>query len=224
MTAQRRKPSSAQRAVEEIRDLILTNELPAGASYLETELAERLGMSRTPVREALLVLETQGLVEMRPRKGARIKALSAEDMREIYDILTELESLAAERAAEAGLSEEALAPLSGAIREMEAALERGDREAWARGDEAFHDALVRLGGNRRVEGVVSMFNDQVRRARALTLHMRPLPTKSNEDHRALLEAIRRGDAAQARALHRRHRIEARDMLTDLLDRHGLRRV
>ena len=70
-------------------------------------------MSRTPVREATLILESQGLLEVRPRKGVRISALSADDMREIYEVLTELESLAASLAAEAHYSEEQLAKLEG---------------------------------------------------------------------------------------------------------------
>jgi DNA-binding GntR family transcriptional regulator len=91
--------SNTQRAINELRHLIFTGALPAGSDHLESELAERLGMSRTPVREAALTLDGQGLLEMRPRKGVRILPVSVEDMGEIYDVLTELESLAAEQAA-----------------------------------------------------------------------------------------------------------------------------
>ena len=83
-------------AMEQIRQLIFDGELAAGSDHLESELAERLGMSRTPVREATLMLAQQGLLEVRPRKGVRISALSLKDMEEIYSILTELESLSAE--------------------------------------------------------------------------------------------------------------------------------
>jgi len=99
-----------------------------------------------------------------------------------------------------------------------------DREGWARADAAFHDELVRLGGNKRIQTIVSNFNDQVRRARALTLHMRLMPNKSNEDHRALYEAIAKGDSKAARQVHWMHRTEAKDMLINLLNQHGLRRV
>ncbi len=216
--------SQSIKAVEGIRDLIFSGELPAGSDHLETELAERLGMSRTPVREATLVLEAQGLLEVRPRRGVRVTALTATDMHEIYEVLTELESLAAFRAAEAGYSKEELSGLADSIKEMEASLKDNDRERWARADAAFHDELVRLGGNGRIIAIVSNFNDQVRRARAITLHLRPMPTKSNKDHRALYEAILRGDAEPARKLHWRHRTEARELLTELLEKNGLRRV
>ena len=98
-------PSQTQRATSALREMIVNNRLPAGSSYLETELAEMLGMSRTPVREAAVVLESLGLVEVRPRRGIRILPLSSHDMEEIYEVLTELEGLAAEQAARRGLTE-----------------------------------------------------------------------------------------------------------------------
>ncbi|MDA4843864.1 GntR family transcriptional regulator [Hoeflea poritis] len=209
------------RAMEQIRQLIFDGELAAGSDHLESELADRLGMSRTPVREATLMLAQQGLLEVRPRKGVRIATLSLKDMEEIYAVLTELESLAAEEAALKGYSEEDLATLQQAIEAMEEALAREDREAWAVGDNAFHEELVRLGGNSRVETIVSMMANQVRRARAMTLYIRPLPVKSNEDHRAVYDAIRRGDAAAARERHRSHRRHAREVLIELLKKHKL---
>lgn len=224
MSVEEKSKSHSIRAVDALRALIFAGELAPGSDHLESELAEKLGMSRTPVREATLVLESQGLLEVRPRKGVRISALSADDMREIYEVLTELESLAASLAADAHYSEQELSRLKSATLEMEASVAANDREGWARADAAFHDELVRLGGNRRIQTIVSNFNDQVRRARALTLHMRPMPQKSNEDHRALYEAIAKGDSKAAREIHWRHRTEAKDMLINLLNQHGLRRV
>ena len=216
--------SNTQRAVNELRRLIFTGELPAGSDHLESELADRLGMSRTPVREAALTLESQGLLELRARKGVRILSVSPEDMREIYDVLTELESLAAELAAEKNYASVDLVGLEVAITDMEAALSTNDLEAWADADDRFHSELVRLGGNSRITTIVSMLNDQVRRARTTTLYMRPLPSRSNEDHRGVFEAIRRGDAAAARRIHRAHRQQAKQMLIELLERHRLRKL
>ncbi|WP_298938627.1 GntR family transcriptional regulator, partial [uncultured Ruegeria sp.] len=163
-------------------------------------------MSRTPVREAALMLESRGLLEMRPRKGVRILPVSSEDMREIYDILTELESLAAQRAAEAGYSEQDLKVLEQSIAQMDQAIETENLEAWAEADELFHQELVRLGRNHRIEAIVAMMSDQVRRARTTTLFIRPLPVQSNEDHRAVLRAIQEGKANEARERHRQHRL------------------
>jgi len=219
-----RPMSQSRRAMERLRDLILDGELAAGTDHLETELALRLGMSRTPVREAALMLEAQSLLEVRPRKGVRILSVSVEDMHEIYEVLTELESLAARRAAQANYSVEQLTALATGIAKMNASLARKDREGWAVADEAFHDELVRLGGNVRIRAIVANFNDQVRRARAMTLYMRPLPEQSNADHQALYDAIARGDADRAHDIHWQHRTQARLLLTGLLERHGLKRV
>lgn len=211
-------------AVKEIRSLIFSGDLGAGTDHLESELAARLGMSRTPVREALLRLESQGLVEVRPRKGIRIKPLSPTDMAEIYDILTELESLAAANAAQRNLTETDLAPLATAISDMERALGNNDREAWAVADTHFHQHLVELGNNQRIIQIVRMMSDQVRRARAVTLYMRPPPTSSNRDHKQVLEAIRNGAADEAREIHRQHRLTAKAVLIDLLKRHKLHNI
>ncbi len=213
--------SNTQRAVRDLRKMILSGELAAGTDHLESELAETLGMSRTPVREAALMLESKGLLEMRPRKGVRILPVSSEDMREIYDILTELESLAAQRAAEAGYSEEDLAVLAASIAQMDQAIDTEDLEAWAEADELFHQELVRLGGNKRVEAIVAMMSDQVRRARATTLFIRPLPVKSNEDHRVVFQAISDGRPDVARERHREHRLQAKVMLCGILEKHRL---
>lgn len=214
--------STSQRALKELRDRIFSGELSAGSDHLESELADLLDMSRTPVREALLTLESQGLLELRPRKGVRILPLSPEDMSDVYDVLTELESHAAERAAQAGYDDHDLADLACAIDDMDAAIARDDLDAWAEADDRFHRELVRLGGNSRISAIVEMMSDQVRRARMTTLFMRPVPTRSNEDHRAVFEAIRQSDPGTARQIHRRHRQHAKMILVDLLQKHRLR--
>lgn len=225
MTSANAKPlSNTQRAVDELRRLIFAGELGAGTDHLESELADRLGMSRTPVREAALTLEAQGLVEMRPRKGLRVLALSRDDMREIYDVLTELESLAARRAAGAGYTAADLAELATSIADMQTALDRDDREAWAAADDRFHSELVRLGGNSRVIAIVGMMVDQVRRARGLTLHMRPAPVKSFEDHRGVYDAISAGKGDLAHDIHHAHRTHAKEMILDLLEKHRFHQV
>ena len=213
--------SSSQRAIHELRQLIFSGELAAGSDHLESELADRLQMSRTPVREAALTLETQGLLTLRPRKGVRILPVSADDMREIYDILTELEGLAAERAADAGYTDAQLVELGQSITDMNAAVNAEDLAAWAQADDRFHTELVRLGQNSRLITVVAMMSDQVRRARAMTLFIRPLPTKSNDDHRGVFDAIKSGDVTLAGRIHRAHRTQAKRIIVDLLEKHRL---
>ena len=225
MTPADPKPmSNTQRAVAALREMIFSGALPAGSDHLESELADQLGMSRTPVREAALMLEGQGLIALRPRKGVRILPVSPDDMREIYEVLTELESLAAATAAARGLSDEDLSPLAASLDEMEMALARDALEDWAEADDRFHKELVRLGGNSRIEAIFHLMNDQVRRARSVTLFMRPRPDRSNHDHRAVMQAIRSGDGEVAASLHRAHRQRAKEMILELLERHKLNRI
>ena len=208
-------------AVEKLRELIFSGALMAGSNHLESELALRLGMSRTPVREAALTLEAQGLVEVQARRGVRILPISVQDMEEIYDVLTVLESMAAAKAAERHLKRDDLVELGATISAMDAALAQNDRVAWANADDRFHTELVRLGGNSRVEAIVALMADQVRRAKAVTLYMRALPLKSNEDHRNVLDAIAQGDPQRAQQVHRSHRIVAKQTLIQLLTQNRL---
>lgn len=216
--------SNTQHAVEVLKNMILENRLASGSNHLEGELAALLGMSRTPIREATLILEAQGLVEVKPRHGVRIVSLSPEDMVEIYDILTELESLSASLAAEKSLPNSEFKIAEKAIKEMDIALERDDRVAWTAADDTFHAELVRLGGNNRIANIIGMYNDQVRRARLITLNLRPKPVKSNEDHRSVLDAIKRGDAQSARQLHKEHRVQAKTMIVGILQKFGFHKV
>lgn len=215
-------PSNTQRAIQELRTRIFSGELGAGSDHLETELAELLAMSRTPVREAVLTLESQGLLELRPRKGVRILPVSPEDMAEIYDVLTELESHAAGQAAKAAYTKHDLSRLASAIDEMDLAIAASDLDAWADADDRFHAELVRLGGNSRICSIVAMMSDQVRRARTTTLFMRPLPTKSNQDHWQVYNAILKGDVEMAQNIHRHHRTDAKRIIVDLLNKHRLK--
>lgn len=213
--------SSTEHAYREIKARILDNRIPAGTQLLETELGEMLKMSRTPIREATIRLAREGMLEVRPRHGVRVLPVSAEDMREIYEVLTELESTAARRVAEMGLDESRLAALHQAVNDMDRALAEQDLDLWARADEQFHKLLVEYSGNSRLIDIVHTFWDQSHRTRLVTLRLRPPPSESNRDHAALIEAIERGDADAAYTIHRRHRLNSGKLLVSLLEKHGL---
>jgi len=217
MSASRSETAGA-RAFREIRARILSGALPAGALVLEGEMALALGLSRTPVREAMVRLADEGLVELRPRHGMRVKPLSAADMRAVYEVLTELEAAAARRCAERGLDDASLGVLEDAVAAMDAALARDDLDAWAAADAEFHRRLTEASGNAMLAGVVASFADKAHRWRMATLRLRPRPTASNDDHRAVVAAIRARDPARAEAIHRAHRARAGEMLAALLDR------
>ncbi|MBT4020381.1 MAG: GntR family transcriptional regulator [Alphaproteobacteria bacterium] len=218
------KQSSSEIAYSKLKAQILQNELAAGYQATEEEIARQLGMSRTPTREALMRLQNEGLVEVRPRHGMRVLPVSVDDMREIYDILTSLESMAAGQIAQKGLADAELKELSSAVADMDAALKADDLVAWAEADKDFHSLLVSLHGNVRMQTLVNNFMDQSHRCRMLTLKLRPRPDRSNADHAAVLEAIRRRDPDAARRIHRQHREKSAAMLIDLLEDLGLKQL
>lgn len=213
--------SLVDRAYREIKHSILGNLYPPNFQMLEQDLASQLGMSRTPVREALIRLEKEGLVEIIPRRGMRVVPILLDDLLEIYDVMSCLECRAVERLAERKPSEEEIAPLMEALTNMEQALESGDLEAWARADDTFHRGLVKLCGNERLCRLAMTVTDQIHRARMVTLRMRPLPKQSNSDHRRTVEAILEGDAQTAREIHRDHLSRARRMVLGILRRYKL---
>ena len=214
----------ADAAYRAIRQKILDNVWAPGYQALEQALALELGMSRTPVREAGIRLANEGLVEVVPRHGIRVLPVSPSDMREIYEILSSLESTAAELVAKARPSAAELEPLEKASRDMEKALKRDDLDAWAQADERFHRQLMQMCGNAKLAAIVFNFWERTHRARMVTLRLRPRPVNSTREHLAIVQAIRRGDAAAAGALFRAHRERASRELTDLLQRHRLTQV
>jgi DNA-binding GntR family transcriptional regulator len=215
---------SAQVAYQWIRQRILDNEFAPGTQVLEQSLADQIGISRTPVREALIQLKQDGLVEVVPRHGMRVLPLSPDDMREIYEILTNLEPMAAELLARRRPSLAEIAPLAEACDAMESAVRRRDRDGWAKADERFHLALLELCGNHRLASIVMAMWDQSHRARMFTLKLRPLPVESTREHRAALEAILAGDAARAREIYHAHRRRGGEELMSIIERYGLSRL
>lgn len=215
------KVSYADKAYADLKRRILENELPAGHQLMEGELAELLEISRTPAREAMMRLEAEGLVEVRPRHGMKVKPISISDMTEIYALLTGLESTAAWQAAKRDHTKEEIKRLRDSVKRMDEALKAQDLKAWANADEHFHRLLVSMSGNQRLIELVDRFIDQSHRVRMLTLRLRPMPAQSNEDHAQVVTAIEAKDADKARRIHRIHREKAGELLVELLESHGL---
>lgn len=213
--------TATQRAYETLKSMIMDNALKPSASYLEKEIAEKLGTSRTPAREAMQQLEREGFVEVRPRHGMRVLPLSARDMEEVYAILTELEPLAAELAAKRGLSGSEIAQMQEAVNQMDACLDEDNLNGWAEADDRFHSLLAKFSGNKRLEKVIGNFADQVHRARKTTLLMREKPVSSNAEHRAVLDMLANQDGAGARKIHHEHREKSGKLIVALIEKHNL---
>ena len=192
-----------------LRRQILDSDLFPGSQHLEQDLAEALQVSRTPVREALIRLQAENLVQVIPRHGARILPISPADMKDIYEVLMGLEPVATARVASLRPSDTALRPMTKACTRMGRASRSGDNEAWAQADDDFHLGIVALCGNARLIAIFMNCWDQVHRARRFTLRLRPHPdpARSIREHRDILDAIRAGDpkTAAARCLAHRER-------------------
>ncbi|MBK1699174.1 GntR family transcriptional regulator [Rhodovibrio salinarum] len=205
-----------ERAYRDMRYRILEGGLAPGTTLLETELAALLSMSRTPIREAAIRLEKEGLVTIRPRHGITVRALSLDDLAEIYEVFSALEVRAAGLAALRGLAPETVTRMRGLLDAMEQATRRDQIEYWSRLDDAFHSAIAAASGNPRLQSTLRLYWDQQYRARLAIVPLRSRPTRSDAEHRAIFEAICAGDEAEAERLMRGHRERADAQTLELL--------
>lgn len=215
------RESNTLRAYREMRRRVLDGEMAPGTQYLEQELAEMLGMSCTPVREALIRLADERLVEVRPRHGARVLPVSIEDVGEIYELLAELEAAAARRLALRGASAEVIAALEAAERHMATELKSGNRKGWFDGDRQFHSLIVEAAGNARLAFVVRGLIDQSHWARLQTIGRYDITPASTDDHVDIIRALRARDAAMAHRLLHSHRTRGGKSLVALLEKRSV---
>lgn len=212
----------AEKAYREIKQMILENRFHGGEYLLEDDLARMAGMSRTPLREALVQLQNDGLIAIVPRRGVRVLPLTVADMREVYEILEWLESQAVWTLARRVDRESFLAELRQLNREMRAALTAGDMPAWAKANDQFHIRLVAAAGNGRLSRICENLLDQSQRVRAFTLRLRESPTGTGEFHARMLDAIAQGDADKAVTIQRENKRAWRVELEELIERYQLR--
>lgn len=191
-----RRPNQVREAVYgHLKDLLLSGRFAPGERLSEPLLAQELGVSRTPVREALMRLAEEGLVELVPGKGARVRAFSPEEVEEVYGVRALLEGEAAREAALRATPWE-LAELEARLRAIDEA-EAEDYPEQMRRDLEFHRALVRLSGNKTL---FRLYEDLLS---SLALVRSALPNLSQEEatrreHWAILEALRRRDPEGAK--------------------------
>ena len=216
--------SLADEACHVLRRRILDNVWAPGYQAMEQEVALELGMSRTPIHEALIRLSKEGLVEVVPRRGMRVLPVSPADMREIYEILTALECMAAELLARRKPSDPELKPLVEANKAMDKALKVDDLDAWAAADERFHAHFLELAGNRQLRATALNYWDRAHRARMFTLRLRPKPVNSTREHMLIVERLRAGDAEGAARVTRAHRARANGELIAIFENYRLKHL
>lgn len=186
-----------------LRKAILTGELKPGERLLEIQLANQLGVSRTPIREAIRKLELEGLVIMMPRRGAEVAQITEKDLRDVLEVRRALDALCAELACDR-ITEEEKQKLKAACDEFEKATDTGDATTIAAADVALHDIIVEVTGNRRLIQLINNLSEQMYRYRFEYIKDENQHNNLVEEHRMIYESIVRGDkegAAKAAKLH-----------------------
>lgn len=204
-----------------LREQIINGDLAPGQKLTEQELGSSLGVSRTPVREALRLLLGEYLVEKRSTGGFNVTNVSVEDVIETYNVRALLEGLMA-RDATAKAAEEDFRILRKLLDDMRFVEE--DSEAVAQISRRFHARIAAIASNRWAESALKQLNGQIDRYRALAAHGRRRPHESVAEHVEILDAMERGDALGAEVLMRRH-VEASagpavDVIRKLLQSRG----
>ena len=188
---------------ETLRDAVRRGVLQPGERLMEIQLAEELGVSRTPVREAIRKLEMEGYVIMMPRRGTYVADLSIRDVNEVFEIRTSLESLASGLAAER-ITEDELEKLQRLLVEIGAHIQNGDMESIVRTDTEFHDLLYQASRNKRLVGIISNLREQLTRFRTTSMSYPGRLKATLEEHRNIVEAIAQGDEKAARKAAEHH--------------------
>ena len=192
-----------EQVLEHLREEILSSRLEPGAELSEVALANRLGVSRGPIREALGRLSVEGLVTITPRRGAIVKKLSKQEFIDAYQVREALESLAT-RVAVPRLASEDRAELHRMADEMRRLAEADDASAFFEVNRRFHGKLVAASGNRRLQAMHEQLLGQMGRLLLKSAELRGGLGESAAAHEAILEAVDAGDAQRAAQLMAEH--------------------
>jgi DNA-binding GntR family transcriptional regulator len=197
------KYSLRGRVFNKIREDILSGKYSQNEELKENTIGSELGVSRTPVREALRQLELEGLVSIIPNKGAYVNGISEKDMHDIFIIRSYLEGLCARWACE-HITKEQIEELEEIVYLSEFHARRDHPEQIVELDSKFHQLIYEASDSKILNHVLSDFHHYVQRIRKITLASETRATNSNKEHTALLEAIKQRDADKAEALAHEH--------------------
>ena len=196
-------PPAAERVYEHVKGRVLDQTYPAGELLTEGEVATEVGVSRTPVREALLRLEAEGLLRLYPKRGALVVPVTASEAREVLEARGLIETWAARRVVAAGPS--LVDELQGLLARMREQADAGDLRGFVAADRAFHESLVAAGGNSILSRLYASLRDRQMCISARTITLSPERLSSAlQDHEAMVEAVRAGDVAELEACTAAH--------------------
>lgn len=201
--------SLGSQAYQELKRIILEGRVAPGEKLNEGDLARALGISRTPVREAINRLGKEGLVEIFPQRGAFVVQSTERDIFELFLIRENLEGLAARLAAER-ITESSLARLEACIQGFKEPFSQKDIQRYAREDFKFHQSIVNLSDARRLIQLVSSLHDHIRIFRLTTRGLSDRMKSSLGEHRSIIEALRKKDPEESEQRMRQHIRRVRD--------------
>jgi DNA-binding GntR family transcriptional regulator len=196
-------------AYQELKRIILEGQVTPGQKLNEGEMAKALGISRTPIREAINRLEKEGLVEIFPQRGAFVVQFTEKDIHELFLIRENLEGLAARLAAEK-ISSSSLAKLESCIEGFKEPFQGKDIQRYAREDFKFHQTIVLLSDARRLIQLVSSLHDHIRMFRLTTRGLSGRMKCSLAEHRTIIEALRKKEPEESEIRMRLHIRRVRD--------------
>lgn len=220
----RTKNTRVDDAYLRLKSQIVKSKLAPGFQCPEPEIAQLMGMSRTPVREALIRLESDGLIELVPRRGVRVLGISMHDLVEIYELLAVLEAQAMSGLARQKLAPADLEKFEEPIRKMGEAFEGNDIERGVREEDNFRRLLLDLTENERLAKIVACLYDQVFRANIVLLKYQDGPVVTAQDYRDLVAAILSGNASRAHEIAYSCRKTAQDVFRGLFSSNQLSEI
>lgn len=191
-----------EKILETIRESILRGQLKPGEKVAEPELAERFGISRTPIREAFRQLESEGYLTVIPRKGAVVTALSERAVEEFYAIKSILEGYAAQMAAE-NMTDKEIEKLEGINQKLQELADEGDVKTFFKVHNEFHEVFIRAAGNEKLLELINQLMLKFNRFRLASLSLPGRMEISVKEHEKIIRAFKRKDGAQADALVRK---------------------
>ncbi|WDT88233.1 GntR family transcriptional regulator [Streptomyces sp. SCSIO-PteL053] len=206
-----KRPPAAERVYTHIKEAVLDRRYEGGTLLTEGDLADAVGVSRTPVREALLRLEVEGLIKLYPKKGALVLAVSAQEIKDVVETRLLVEEFAACKAVPA--SPRLIERLEQLLEEQRQLAEAGDLAAVAVTDRCFHAEIVKHAGNEILSRLYDQLRDRQLRMGVAVMEAHPGRIEANiTEHGELLEAIRAGDADGAALVVRRHVGRVRELV------------
>lgn len=206
--------------LDAIREAIINGTLKPRERLMEIQLAEELGVSRTPIREALRKLELEGFIVMVPRKGAYVADISFKDIADVFEIRAALEALAAGLAAER-ITDEELEEMERLVVEKAEAIANQNMERLVQVDTMFHEAIYKASRNERLTSIISNLREQIQRYRTTSLAYPGRMQRSLEEHRGIVEAIQSRDPQIAQQVAREHIENAENSMIDAIKKDGL---